>query len=63
MEQKSKNYIRMILVLLLFGMSLLAMGLGLATRGFNFYGIVGLMLVPAGVSLLVLGVHFLRKQW
>ena len=61
MEQKSKNHVRMILVLLLFGMSLLAMGLGLATRGFNFYGIVGLMMVPAGVSLLVLGVHFVRK--
>jgi hypothetical protein len=63
MEQKSKNHIRVILVLLLFGMSLLAMGLGLATHGFNFYGIVGLLMVPAGISLLVLGVHFVRKQW
>ena len=63
MEQKSKNHLRMILVLLLFGMSLLAMGLGLATRGFNFYGVVGVVMVPAGVSLIVLGVHYLRKDW
>jgi len=63
MEQKSKNQIRLILVVFLLGLSLLAMGLGLMTRGFTFYGILGLLMVPSGALLLVVGIHFKRKHW
>ena len=62
MEKKSKNEIRVILVLFLFGMSLIAMGLGLLTKqGFTLYGIVGLLLASAGVLLLVLGIRSLKN--
>jgi hypothetical protein len=63
MEQKSKNQIRVILVLLFFGMSLLAMGLGLAiNHGFNLYGILGLVMVGAGVVLVTLGLRSVKHQ-
>jgi len=63
MEQKSKNEIRMILVLFLFGMSLIAMGLGLVTKqGFTLYGILGLVLASAGVLLLAFGIRSLKNS-
>ena len=63
MEQKSKNKIRAILVVFLVGMAILAMGLGLMTRGFTVYGMLGSVMAPSGALLLVWGVHLVRKNW
>jgi len=63
MEQKSKNQIRVILVLFIFGMSILAIGLGLTTnQGFNLYGIIGLVIASAGVLLVALGIRSVKNQ-
>ena len=63
MEQKSKNIIRVILVLFLFGFMMVASGLRLALQGLNFDGVVGLLMVIAGVLCVILGIHLVRKNW
>ena len=61
MEKKSKNQIRVILVVFLFGMSLVAMGLGFAANeGLSLYGILGLGLACAGVLLIAFGIRSLK---
>jgi len=63
MEQKSKNRIRVILVLFLFGFMMAASGLGLVLRGFTSDGLVGFFMAIVGVLCIVLGIHLVRNKW
>jgi hypothetical protein len=63
MEQKTKNMIRVILVLFLFGLMITASGISLALKGLNFEGVIGLCMAVAGVSCLALGVLLVKNKW
>jgi hypothetical protein len=63
MEQKTKNMIRTILVLFLFGFMMTASGIGLALKGLNGDGVVGLLMAVVGILCLGLGAHLAKNNW
>jgi hypothetical protein len=63
MQQKSKNRIRVILFLFLFGFILFSSGLGFTLRGINPMGAVGLLVTAIGALCIILAIYLTKKHW
>lgn len=62
-EDTSKNRIRIILVLFLFGFMMNASGLCLVLQVFTSDGLVGSFIAVVGVLCIVLDIHLVRNWW